>query len=98
MVLFGTQSTIDAIKKSTIGFNIRNNRRVTYTINHLLYMDDLKLYAPTRDKLNQLLQIVQEYSNDIQMSLALEKCRILDTGRNRETGDQNREEPKEEIK
>ena len=46
-------------------------------------MDDLKLYATTRDKLNKLLQIVQEYSNDIQMSLGLEKFRILDTGKNK---------------
>ena len=78
------------LKESTIGFSIRNNRRVMYIINHLLYMGDQKLYATTRDKLNQLLQIVQEYSNDIQMSLGLEKCRILDTGRKKTKTERNK--------
>jgi hypothetical protein len=85
------------LRESTIGFNIRNNRRVTYTLNHLLYMDDLKLYAPTRDKINQLVQIVQAYSTDIRMSFGFEKCRILDTNKVvPETGKENEENPQKD--
>ena len=41
-------------------------------------MDDIKLYAPPRRSMNQLLQIVQNFYEDIHMSFGLDKCQILD--------------------
>ena len=37
------------------------------SINHLLFMDDLKLYASKRDELDSLIATVHMYSNDIGM-------------------------------
>ena len=37
------------------------------TINHLLYMDDLKLFAKNDEQLRGVLNIVKEISNDIWM-------------------------------
>ena len=47
-----------------------------------MYIDDIKLYAPSRSKLPQMLQIVKDFSEDIQMSFGLYKCRILDINSN----------------
>ncbi|XP_050302196.1 uncharacterized protein LOC126740283 [Anthonomus grandis grandis] len=40
-------------------------------------MDDLKIMAATRNQLNQMLHIVEEFSNDIGMQFGLDKCRTL---------------------
>ncbi|XP_052755669.1 uncharacterized protein LOC113521769 [Galleria mellonella] len=45
-------------------------------LNHLLYMDDIKLYAETENQLNQLTKIVEQFTNDIKMEFGLEKCKI----------------------
>ena len=44
------------------------------TINHLFYMDDLKLFAKNDQQLQGLLNIVKQFSDDIQMEFALDKC------------------------
>ena len=46
-------------------------------INHLLYMDHLKLYGKTQKDLESLIQTVRIYSSDIEMELGLEKCASL---------------------
>ena len=38
------------------------------SINHLLFMDDLKLFAENDESLRELLQIVEDYSKDIKMT------------------------------
>lgn len=55
------------------GFNIRNNKRALHQVTHLMYMD-IKLYAPSREKMQQLIQLVQTFSEDICMKFGLEKC------------------------
>ena len=45
--------------------------------NHLLYMDDLKLYDKTYDQIDALAQTVHTVSEDIGMELGIKKCRIL---------------------
>ena len=42
-------------------------------VNHLLFMDDLKLYGSSQDEIDTLLGLVQEYSKDIGM----DKCVVL---------------------
>ena len=36
-------------------------------VNHLLFMDDLKLYGKSECELNRLVDVVQVYSQDIGM-------------------------------
>ena len=40
-------------------------------INHLLYIDDLKLYCKSEKELDSLIQTVRIFSTDIQMVLVL---------------------------
>ena len=44
------------------------------TINHLFYMDDLKLFAQNEKDLEDLLNIVKDFSDDIGMEFGLDKC------------------------
>ena len=46
-------------------------------INHLLYMDDLKIYAKDRKELESLINTVRIFSEDIGMEFGLQKCAIL---------------------
>ena len=53
-------------------------------INHLLFMDDLKLYGANKDQLDSLIQVVRIFSQDIKMSFGLEKCAVLEIRRGRQ--------------
>ena len=46
-------------------------------INHLLRMDDLKLYGKNSRQIESLLQIVWTYSEDIGMMFGIDKCAVL---------------------
>ena len=43
-------------------------------INHLLFMDDLKLFAKNEAEIDSLVQTVRIFSDDIGMQFGLEKC------------------------
>ena len=43
-------------------------------INHLLFMDDLKLYSRTEKGLDSLVQTVRVFSEDIGMEFGIAKC------------------------
>ena len=43
-------------------------------INHLLFMDDLKLYGAIKDQLDSLIQVVRIFSEDMKMSFGLESA------------------------
>jgi hypothetical protein len=43
-------------------------------INHLLYIDDLKLIERSEEELRNEIKIVKTFSNDIKMKFGLEKC------------------------
>lgn len=58
-----------------IGYKIKGNN-IQYNITHLMYMDDIKLYAPNIEKLKNLLKIVETYSNDIKMEFGINKCKL----------------------
>ena len=53
-------------------------------INHLLFMDDLKLYGANKDQLDSLIQVVRIFSQNIKMSFGLEKCAVLEMRRGRQ--------------
>ena len=44
------------------------------TINHLFYINDLKLFAKNDQDLEGLLNTVKEFGNDIGMEFGLDKC------------------------
>ena len=58
------------------GYNLSQGRQQdpSRRVNHLLFMDDLKLYASSDTQLQQLLQVVHTFSNDIGMKFGLDKC------------------------
>ena len=47
--------------------------RTEETINHLLFMGDLKLYSKSEKALNSLIQIVRIFSKDIGMQFGIDK-------------------------
>jgi hypothetical protein len=51
--------------------------------NHLLYMDDLKLYSKNERELTKLLEAVHSFSSDIGMSFGIEKCAKAEFSRGR---------------
>jgi hypothetical protein len=63
------------LNKTGYGY-IKQKRQTIYKITHLLYVDDIKLYASTQRQLKQLLEITEQFSTDIQMSFGTDKCRI----------------------
>ena len=59
--------------------NLLNTTDLGYTVyrerlNHLFYMDDLKLYAKNDGDLEGLLHTVKMFSDDINMQFGLDKC------------------------
>ena len=55
------------------GYKVEN----AFTVTHLLYMDDLKLFAPNDAGLQRLIDLVEMFSTDIRMSFGIEKCAKL---------------------
>ena len=48
-----------------------------YKLNHLLFMDDLKLYAKSEEQTNMLVRTVYVFITDIGMEFGIKKCGIL---------------------
>ena len=59
--------------------NKNNNKlsRLQEKVNHLMYMDDIKLFAKIGRELETLIQTVRLYSQDIGMEFGIEKCVML---------------------
>ena len=65
------------LKRTKIGYNISGRNTPAIKISHLLFMDDLKLYANNDSNLKILLEVVREYSEDVRMGFGLDKCNKL---------------------
>ena len=46
-------------------------------INHLMYMDDIKIFAKNQRELETLIQTIRKYTQDIGMKFGIEKCAML---------------------
>ena len=81
------------------GYNLSQERRKSEDkyINHLLFMDDLKLYASSEKELQELLQIVEDFSNDINMKFGTDKCATCIIKKGKKTSIQNIKLEKNEI-
>jgi hypothetical protein len=64
------------LKRTNHSFGINSNNQ-EIRLNHLLHMDDIKLYPATNNRLQGLLQLTQTFSRDSKMSFWIEKCKTL---------------------
>ena len=71
MVMIPLSQRLNAMNE---GYKLVNEGR---SINHLLFMDDLKLYARSDSQLEKLVGVVKSYSDDIMMEFGLSKCAVL---------------------
>ena len=46
--------------------------------NHLLFLDDLKLYGKAMQELDSLMQTVRMFNSDIGMQFGISKCAMLE--------------------
>lgn len=61
------------LRRTTPAYSFKNKER----INHLLYMDDLKLFGKSKKDLESLMNTVRIYSNDMRMEFGIEKCAVV---------------------
>ena len=71
------------LRKVSAGYRFAKNMR---PVNHLLFMDDMKLYGASKNQLDSLVQVVRIFSQDIRMSFGLDKCSVLEMRRGRQVG------------
>ena len=62
------------LRKCTAGYKLSRSQE---KINHLMYIDDIKLFAKIEKVLKTLIHRVRKYSQDIGMEFGIEKCAIL---------------------
>ena len=62
------------LRKYSTGYKLSKSKE---KINHLMYMDDIKLFTKNEKELETLIQTVIIYSQDIEMEFGVEKCIML---------------------
>ena len=62
------------LKGESKGYKLCNTGKL---VNHLLFMDDLRLYASSQRELDSLVKVVESYSRDIGMEFGMDKCAVL---------------------
>jgi hypothetical protein len=60
---------------SKYGYQIDKQHNNKVTINHLLYIDDIKLFASNNQQLSSPFQITEIFSADIEMNFGIDKCK-----------------------
>ena len=56
---------------------ISNSTNRKKKINHLMYVDDMKLFTKNEKELETLMQPVRIYNEDMVMEFGIEKCAML---------------------
>ena len=62
----------DVLRKMTPGYTLGSVK-----INHLLFMDDLKLYCKSEKEINSIVSKVYSVSKDIGKEFGFQKCEVL---------------------
>ena len=62
------------LRKCTAGYKLSRSQE---KINHLMYKDDIKLFAKNEKELETLIHAVRIYSQDIGKEFGIEKCAML---------------------
>ena len=70
------------LKNTKRGYEFAKNGE---KINHLLYLDDLKLYAKNEKELDSLVQTARVFSKEIGMDFWIENCSMLIMHREKKT-------------
>jgi len=65
------------LNRTNYGFGIHCGDQEMQRLNHLLYVDDIKLHAATNNQLQELLRLTRTFSRDIKMLFGIEKCKTL---------------------
>ena len=65
------------LNRTNYGFGTHSDNQEMQQLNHLLYMDDTKLYAATNNQLQELLRLTQTFSRDTKMVFGIVKCKTL---------------------
>lgn len=63
----------ETLRKMKEGYTIKRGM----SLNHLLFMDDLKLFGSSEEEIRALLQTTYQITQDIGMEFGLDKCGIL---------------------
>ena len=66
------------LNTSNIGYRINHRSDI---ISHLLFMDDLKLSTANDNQLASIIKIINKFSDDIEMSFGIDKCKMLNIQR-----------------
>ena len=64
----------NTLRKCIAGYKLGGSQE---KINHLMYMDDIKLFAKNEKELETLIHSFRIYSRDIEMEFGIEKCTML---------------------
>ena len=62
------------LRREKVGYQWEKGK---YKINHLVFMDDFKLFGKSHDQIDSLVQTVYMLSKDIGMEFGLKKCGVL---------------------
>ena len=62
------------LRKCAAGYKLNRSQE---KINHLMYMDDITLFAKNEKELEILIHTIRIYSQDIGMEFGIEKCALL---------------------
>ena len=62
------------MRKTKAGYSLGKNPQ---KLNHLLYMDDLKLFGQSERDIESLVNTVHGFSCDIGMQFGIEKCGVI---------------------
>ena len=62
------------LRKCTTGYKLSRSQE---KVNHLMYMDDIKLFAKNEKELETLILRIRIYSQDTGMEFGIEKCALL---------------------
>ena len=62
------------LRKCTARYKLSRSQE---KINHLIYMDDIKLFVKNEKELETLIHTVRIYSHDIRLEFGIEKCALL---------------------
>ena len=63
------------LREARQGYDL--DRSTSGKINHLLYMDDLKLYGKSKSELESLVQTVRIFTGNIKMRFGIQKCATI---------------------
>jgi hypothetical protein len=63
------------LNRTNYGFGIHFQKQEIQRLNHLLYVDDIKLYAATNNQLQQPLRLTQTFSRDINMVFGIKSAK-----------------------